>query len=196
MTLCTGAKVLGAEAELLLGTEAPLSVSIEKTASSVEATTIDVATGVNNGSILQSVFTLQTNGTDDDYDLILSSAIQISGGATSGYANIGGKTVLMFANIENLPTESDISNLRSSGTQNYNVIAYPIVMTTSSPMTSEYYADYSTYGECIVIKLNGATTGSVKQLVKATPLVNTYRIGHDTAGTYKAIVTFTAISKL
>lgn len=192
---CTNT-AFGVEAELLLGTEAPLTVSIEKSASSIESATIDAVDGVNKGTALQSVFTLQTNGTDDDYDIIMTSSVPISGGTTSGYAYLGGQPVMMFTNSTNLATESDISNLRSGGTSNCNVIAYPITVNTPSPMTSQYYADYSTYGECIVIKLNGGTSGNIKQTVGATPAVNTYRVGQDTAGTYRATVTISAYSKL
>ena len=185
----------GVEEELLLGTESPLTVSIEKHASSVESATVNPETGVNTGIPLSSAFTLRTNGTDDDYDFIMTAEIPAEGGTASGYAQIGGKNTLLFGNTENLATSSDLANVRAGGNRNCNVIAYPIYLLPPSPMTATYYSSYSTYGECVVVKLNGATSGTVIQSVGSTPVLNSYIVGQDTAGTYTSTVTLTAIAK-
>ena len=185
----------GVEAELVLGTEAPLTVSIEKSASSVENASIDVSTGINTGTLLQSVFALQTNGTDNDYNFIMTSSVPIDGGIASGYASVGGRTALLFGNTTNLPTESDISDAKLGGRKNNNVIAYPITLLPTSPMTAQYYASYGSYKDCVVVKLNGATSGTVTQTVNSAPISGTYIIGQDTAGTYTTTVTLSAISK-
>ena len=184
------------DTELLLETENPPTVSVEKHSSSIESATVNVSNGMNQGPSLMSAFTLRTNGTDDDYDFVMTAAIQKDSGMASGYAQIGGKTVLLFGNTENLPTDSDIADVRAAGSHNCNVIAYPLTIIPPSPMTATYNSNYSTYGECIVIKLNGAKSGTLTQSVNASPMPNSYIIGQDTAGIYRSVVTFTATSKL
>ena len=125
----------------------------------------------------------------------MTAEIHKDGGTASGYAKVGGKTLLLFGHTTNLTTDSDISNLRAGGNMNRNIIAYPISLFPPSPMTAEYNSSYGIYGECVVVKLNGATFGSIIQSVNASPAINSYIVGQDTAGTYTATVTLTAIAK-
>ena len=198
LTLTTfyAATAYGVEEDLILETENPPTVSVEKHASSVESATVNVLNGVNQGVPLMSAFTLRTNGTDDDYDFIMTSSIQKDSGIVSGYAQIGGRTVLLFGNTENLPTDSDIADVRAAGNHNCNIIAYPLTISPPSPMTATYNSNYSTYGECVVVKLNGATSGTIIQTVNSSPMPNSYIVGQDTAGTYRSVVTFTVVSKI
>ena len=184
------------DTELLLETENPPTVSVEKHSSSIESATVNVSTGINQGPSLLSAFTLRTNGTDDDYDFIMTAAIQKDSGMASGYAQIGGKTVLLFGNTENLPTDADIADVRAAGNHNCNIIAYPLTISPPSPMTATYNSNYSTYGECLVVRLNGAKSGTIIQSVNAAPMPNSYIVGQDTAGTYRSVVTFTVVSKI
>ena len=183
------------EDELLLGVMASPTISIEKNASSCEEGEVNVTTG-RISSTLRSVFTLQTNGTDDDYDLIMTSTLTTDSDTVSAYGLSGGKPTLLFGNITRPPSASDVANAKAAGNYNRNVIAYPINLIPSSPVTATYHQSYSTYGDCVVVKLNGSTAASVMQTVNDTPVSGTYVVGQDTAGTYKATVTFTAYNKL
>ena len=185
----------GTEEELLLGVKASPTISIEKNAASYENDTVNVETGRTSGN-LKSVFTLQTNGTDDDYDLIMTSTLTTDEGTVSAYGLNGGNPTLLFGNLSNPPTSTDVTNAKAAGNYNCNVIAYPISLIVSSPVTATYRQDYSTYGDCVVVKLNGNHSASVMQMVHPDSVAGTYVIGQDTAGTYKAIVTFTAYNKL
>lgn len=181
---------------LMLRTTVSPTVSIEKSASSIEQDSVNVMTGVHGG--LQSVFTLQTNGTDDDYDFIMTSSIPKAGGTDSGYGyDRTGNVTLLFSNLNDLPTDSDVTNAKICGNKNNNVIAYPVTVNVTSPGTAEYNSGHGTYGDCYVVRINGATSViTLTQLVGTTPATGTYKIGQDNAGTYKATVTFTAHSKL
>lgn len=185
----------GTEEELLLGLSAPPTINIEKSASSFETDEVNVTTGRTSGN-LKSVFTLQTNGTDADYDLIMTSTLTSDSGTVSAYGLSGGRPTLLFGNIANPPSTSDVNNAKSAGNYNCNVIAYPINLITTSPVTAVYTPSYSTYGDCVVVKLNGNTSASVLQTVGSTPVTGTYVVGQDTAGTYQTTVTFTAYSKI
>lgn len=183
------------EQDLILRTGVPATVSIEKNAASFESDTVNVETGRHSGN-LKSVFTLQTNGTDEDYDFILSSSLESSGGTVSAYGLSGGNPTLLFGNIANLPSLADVTNAKAAGSSNCNVIAYPINLIVTSPVTAQYKQNYSTYGDCVVVKLNGSKATSIMQMVNASPVAGTYVVGQDTAGTYKAVVTLTAYNKL
>ena len=139
---------------------------------------------------------MQTNGTDSDYDLIITSTLTSASGTVSAYGTNGTSTTLLFGNTSNPPTASDVTNAKSAGNYNCNVIAYPISLIVSSPVTAAYQQNYSTYGDCVVVKLNGSKSTSVMQMVGANPVSGTYVVGQDTAGTYKATVTFSAYSKI
>jgi hypothetical protein len=98
-----------------------------------------------------------------------------------------------------LPTEAAIQDAKNGGTNNANVIVYPISeMSITSPMTVDFVNGLNVEGDsinCYQVKLNGGMEGTLKQTIGGTPLNNTYRAGQDRAGSYKAVVYFTAISK-
>ena len=89
MTASLGAvKVYGyAEAEQSVLTDVQPAVAIEKQTSSIENASANGETGAHTG--LQSVFSIQTNGTDSDYDFIITSKILTDGGEVSAYGNNG-----------------------------------------------------------------------------------------------------------
>lgn len=171
------------------------SVSIQKEASSAETGTLNVATGVLDNQ-MTSVFTLQTNLTDDDCDYIITSSVNTDSGAVSGYGYAGGPT-LLFTNSNNLPSGADVSNAKAGSGINKNVIAYPVtVQLGNANMSSSFDSANATYGNCFVILVNGETNGRVTHTVNTNPVPNTYKTTHDTAGNYTATVTFTAVSKI
>lgn len=185
------------EVEQMLQTSVQPAVAISKSTGSIENGTINAETGVHTG--LRSVFTLQTNGTDDEYDFIVTSAVQTQAGSVSAYGMDG---IILFGNETDLPTESAIEDAKIGGGNNKNVIAYPVTATITTvnaaagdPMTVEFQQNHGIYGDCYVVKVNNNSEGSLEHLVGTTPVGKTYGIGQDAAGTYKATVTFTAVSK-
>ena len=115
-------------------------------------------------------------------------------GEVSGYTENG---ALLFTNTTVLPTSSAVNNAKVGGKDNRNVIAYPITMNITDPMSVTYDSSRATdEGKgCYVIKINSANEGTLTQSVGGTPVANTYSIGQDEAGTYKATVYLTTVSK-
>ena len=179
-----------AEAEQSIQTTVQPSVAIAKQSSSIDTGSINPMTGVSTG--LNTVFSIQTNGNDDDYDFVVQATIPVDEGTVSAYGNDGN---LLFANIVSSPTAEAIENAKTGGSNNENVIAYPVTIATSEPMTSEFQKNYGLYGDCYVIRINNSSKGTVTHIVGQTPVQGTYSVGQDQAGTYQATVTFTAYSK-
>ena len=107
MTASLGAvKAYGyAEAEQSVLTDVQPAVAIEKQTSSIENASANGETGAHTG--LQSVFSIQTNGTDSDYDFIITSKILTDGGEVSAYGNNGS---LLFGNTLAAPTQAAIDD--------------------------------------------------------------------------------------
>ena len=177
-----------AEVEQSVTTEVQPSVAISKITSN-EIGSIEPTTGANTG--LSASFKLQTNGTDENYDFIISSKINTIDGEVSAYGQNG---CLLFGNTISLPTSAAIENAKIGANKNPNVIAYPLNMNITNPMSVEF-GNSAMYGDCWIVKVNSATEGTLNQAIGQTPVPNTYSIGEDEAGTYSATVMFTAISK-
>lgn len=192
MTASLGAvKAYGyAEAEQSVLTDVQPAVAIEKQTSSIENASANGEIGAHTR--LQSVFSIQTNGTDSDYDFIITSKILTDGGEVSAYGNNGS---LLFGNTLAAPTQAAIDNAKAGGSSNKNVIAYPVTTAVTNPMTIGFEQNYGIYGDCYVVKVNNGTEGTVTHTVGQNPISGTYNIGQDQAGTYQAVVTFTAVSK-
>ena len=190
LALCAG-RSYADETELpqRLGAEVDPTVSITKSMSSVETGTINVETGANSGVLC--VFNISTNGDDDDYDFYLSSTFPIDGEARSAYDGNGN---IIFGNVSNPPSEAAVTNAIAGGTNNKNVIMYPVTVTVGNPMTVST-TTHATYGNCYKVLLNGAQEGSLTHTVGAAPVTNTYILSQDASGTYRATVTLTAIAK-
>ena len=190
LALCAGRSYAdGNEVVQLLGAGVPPAVSITKSASSVEGGTIDPSTGVNSG--VNSIFTIETNGDDSDYDFYISSTFPINGAVCSGYDGNGN---IMFGNLTVLPTEEAVADAIAGGTNNANVISYPVTITTSGEMAVSPTV-HSPYGNCYKLLLNGDQEGTLTHTVGPTPVTNTYILSQDAAGTYQATITFTAVAK-
>lgn len=181
-----------------LSVSAQPTVAIEKT-SFVQSGQINPETGVHAG--LNASFSLQTNGTDDDYIFIVGSNIIQEGNVEVSAFSEDGQS-LLFGKVdeeEYLPTAAAIQDAKTGGNNNPNVIAYPISsMTINSPMTVEFVkglAVAESSMDCYQVKLNGGTEGTLTQVIGGSPVPGTYMAGPDKAGSYKAVVYFTAISK-
>lgn len=181
-----------------------LSVSVQPTVAIEKSTSTQVGeinpeTGAHSG--LNASFNLQTNGTDDDYIFIVGSKILSSDNTeVSAYTSDG--QGLLFGRVgeeEFLPTASAIQDARNGGSNNANVIVYPISsMTIDSPMTVNFVNGLDVEGnaiDCYQVKLNSGKEGTLRQTVGGSPINESYRAGQDKAGSYKAVVYFTAISK-
>ena len=179
-----------AEAEQSVLTDVQPAVAIEKQSSSIETGSVNAENGSHTG--LSSIFSIQTNGSDDDYDFIITSKILTDGGEVSAYGNNG---TLLFGHTFVTPTQAAIDDAKNGGNKNVNVIAYPISTAITNPMEVNFENNYGVYGDCYVVRVNGGTEGTVTHTVGQNPISGTYSIGQDQAGTYQAVVTFTAVSK-
>ena len=182
-----------------LTVSSPPTVAITKNSTSVETGQVNPVNGSHAG--LNASFNIVTNGTDDDYTFIVGSKITSYGNTeVSAYTNDG--TGLLFGRVgeeEHLPTTESIENAKSGGNDNPNIIVYPISsMTIDSPMTVNYDPaqenNENSFG-CYVVKVNGGTEGTLKQVIGGSAMNDSYNISQDMAGSYKTTVYFTAISK-
>ena len=192
MTALTGADKAFATAsvEQTINLSVQPAVAIEKTTSK-ESGNVSAKTGVHEG--LNASFKIQTNGTDDNYDFIIGSFITTATGNVSAF---GENDTLLFANTTIPPTSSAVENAKVAGTNNPNVIAYPIVMDITSPMVINYDPEKETNeGKgCYIVKINTGRDGVLTQTIEKNPVKNTYSMA-DEAGTYKSTVYFTAVSR-
>ena len=181
-----------------LSVSAQPTVAITKTSNSIETGEINPETGNHSG--LNVSFNLQSNGTDDDYIFIVGSKITSYGNQEVSAYTADGKGLLFARNDseEHFPSQQAIENAKNGGNNNPNVIVYPISdMNITSPMTIQYNSAQSTDegAGCYVVKVNGATEGTLRQVIGGSAMSGSYSVGQDSAGQYKAIVYFTAISK-
>lgn len=181
------------EVEQELDVDVLPTVTITKSAESVESGTLNSTNGSITGTGVKSVFTLQTNGTDDDYEFVMSSTIQVDGNIVSAYTPHGD---ILFGNITVLPTTEAVNNAKSRLTGNANVIAYPVTVLTEGSMTSEFHYNNATYGDYYKIMVNNdQEQRKVTHRINSTPVTNSYNVSEDEAGTYQAIITFTSVAK-
>jgi len=179
------------QADLMFRTTVPRATSIKKTNRSASPVTVNPLTGVITGE-LTAEFELDSNIIGENQVFVMTSSVQTQSGNVSGYDSEGN---LLFTNISNLPTSADISEALSHSGNNCNVIVYPVTVVTTSPLTSEYQTDYETYGNCYVINVNGGESGTVSQNVASSPIASTFHNTRDTAGTYQAVITITAVTE-
>ena len=181
-----------------LNVSAEPTVAIEKT-TFLQLGEINPENGTHSG--LNASFKLQTNGSDDDYIFVVGSKIIQAGNVeVSAFSDDGQSLLFGRANEEEfLPTAEAISDAKAGGSNNPNVIAYPITsMAIDSPMTVEFVKGLAVSDDtidCYQVKLNGGTEGTLRQTIGGSPVSGTYKAGQDKSGSYRAVVYFTAISK-
>ena len=178
-----------ATAVQMLETSVQPTVAIEKTSSNTEGS-INPKTG-DLTSELTSTFNLQINDTKN-YDFVIYSTVNSASGAESAF-DINGN--LLFANTTVLPLTSAVSNARQNVKGNPNVIVYPFKLSIDTDMTKTF-STREGYNECYQINFtNSAMEGEVTQTIGGSALPNTYSIGEDVAGIYKATVYITSVAK-
>ena len=177
------------EEEVVVVTNVAYTASVTKKAST-ESVTMNPVNGSHTG--LSTVFTLQTNGGDDHFDYIITSQIDTEGGLVSGYGNDGR---LLFAHTTVPPTSGAVSNAMTGTGKSKNVFAYPTRTDCTGGIHSEFIPNYKTYGNCYAITMGKAVSTDVTHTVQGTPCANTYEVGIDEAGDYKATIMFTIVNK-
>ena len=120
--------------------------------------------------------------------------VSAPGAVTTEMVKTMNKDAIIFACANPTP-EIFPDDAKAGGSSNKNVIAYPVTTAVTNPMTIGFEQNYGIYGDCYVVKVNNGTEGTVTHTVGQNPISGTYNIGQDQAGTYQAVVTFTAVSK-
>lgn len=191
MTVLIGtAEVFGyASTEQAVNTAVQSAVAIEKTSERVTGS-INPATGSIIGELMSS-FNIQTNETNS-YDFIVYSKVLTADGEVSAFDSSGN---LLFGNTDVLPSATAVANAKNANADNPNVIGYRFNVEVGNDMTKEF-TNSATYDECYKVNfINNAVQGPLRQSISGQPAANTYSIGQDIAGNYKATVYITAVSK-
>ena len=178
-----------AEQTIILSVQPYISVTNESTKVN---TTLNPITGMLEEPLM-IVYKIVTDGTDDDYDLTVTSSIMTTSGPESAYDNNGN---LLFANLTLPPTKDAVDNAKIAGGNNANVFSFPTSSSITSPMTSVFNANYGQYGNCYVIKLNNETDGTFTHTVSQNPVSGTYNVGQDQAGSYQTMIMLSVTPKL
>ena len=118
-----------------LSVSSPPTVAIEKT-TFVQSGQINPENGEHSG--LNASFSLKTNGTDNDYIIYVGSKIIQEGNVeVSAFSNDGQSILFGRTNEEEYyPTSAAIQDAKAGGSNNPNVIAYPITSSHSFTMIS------------------------------------------------------------
>lgn len=177
------------EEDVIVVTNVPYTASVTKKAST-DNVTMNAVNGSHTG--LSTVFTLQTNGGDEHFDYIITAYADVEGERIPAYGNDGR---LLFVHTTVPPNSTAISNALSGAGKSKNVFAYPTRTDCTGGIRSEFKPNYKDYGNCHVIFMGHAVSTDVTHTVQQTPCPNTYEVGIDEAGNYKATIMFTVVSK-
>lgn len=188
-----------AEFQQTILTTVPAAVNVTAINTALAQGTIDPETGMSTSP--SASFRLQTNGADTNYDYVLTAVLNTSdSGNVNAYYQSGRTVYLLLGNVaaSNIPSASAVNNIKGGSpvlAQNANVIAYPVTntLTNLSSATATNIATFA--GLCYIIKTGASKDGTIQQTIGATPLANTYSVTTDRAGTYQAVLTFTANRK-
>lgn len=177
-------------------TTCPAAVDVTAINPSAAMGTIAPATG--NCSSPSASFQLKTNGIDANYTYVVQAKLLTTGGVqTNAYAQVASQPYILLGNnaFPMYPTVAAVTNITSgtpTAANNTNVIAYPITNTLNN-LASATFTNNALYGGlCYIIKTGASQNGTFTQTLGAAPLANTYSFSNDKAGTYQAVVTFTA----
>lgn len=179
-----------------LVTTIPAAVNISAYNQSLSKGTIAPQTGISSSP--SASFNIKTNGEDCNYTYIVQAKVSTSNsGDVNAYFKNSNRDYIILGNVSssNLPNTNSINNIKSStptASGNPNAIAYPITNMLTN-IESATMTNNSAYGGlCYSIKMGDSQNGNFVQTIGASPLVNTYSISNDRAGTYQAVITFTA----
>lgn len=166
-------------------TDVPQAVTITSLTPTLNAS-LDSDGKISNE--LNSIFSVKTNGDANSYDFIIMSSIIADEGEVPAYCEDGS---ILFAHTEVKPTSEAVEKARAHTPNNRNVIAYP----TSVAGSSVRFEKKDAYGYCYVLDIGSEQEVEVTHTVSKDSVSGTYDIGLDQAGTYRAVVYLTAVSK-
>lgn len=162
------------------------------------ASTGTIAPQTGNSSSPAATFSLQSNGRDANYNYVVSAKLLTTGGTfVNAYSQNNSQPYILLGNNTpaNYPTTASVSNITGGSpiaSQNANVIAYPITNTLNNLNSVNFVNNPAYGGLCFVATTGNSQRGNLTQTLGTTPLSGTYSINNDLAGTYQAVVTFTA----
>lgn len=194
--ICLCPRAFGAtQFQQTIQTTIPGAVNISAVNPSSASGTINPSNGASSSPSVN--FSLQTNGTDENYTFVVTATLSTNEGTnTNAYAQINSQPYILLGNNSPsyYPTTGAVNNVVDSNPsviQNANVIAYPLA-TTISNFSSATLTTNSTYGGlCYLVTIGDSQNGALTQTLGTSPLENTYSC-HDIAGIYQADVTFSA----
>lgn len=177
-------------------TDVSSAVNISAYNQSLSKGTIAPQTGISSSP--SASFNIKTNGEDCNYTYIMQAKVSTSNsGDVNAYFKNSNRDYIILGNVSssNLPNTNSINNIKS-GTPTFagnpNAIAYSITNTLTN-IESATLTNNSAYGGlCYLVKMGNSQNGNLVQTLGSTPLTNTYSISNDRAGTYQAVITFTA----
>ena len=177
-------------------TTVPTAVNISAYNHSLSKGTIAPQTGISSSP--SASFNIKTNGEDCNYTYIMQAKVSTSNsGDVNAYFKNSNRDYIILGNVSssNLPNTNSINNIKSgiptlSG--NPNAIAYPITNTLTNIESATMTNNSAYRGLCYSVRMGDSQNGNLVQTLGTTPLTNTYSISNDRAGTYQAVITFTA----
>ena len=194
--ICTTKTYSATTFQQTIVTAVPAAVNISAYNQSLSKGSIAPQTGISSSP--SASFNIKTNGEDCNYTYIIQAKLTTANsGDVNAYFKNANRDYLILGNISssNLPNTNSINNIKSStpnASSNPNAIAYPInnILTNLSSATMINNSAYG--GLCYSVKMGNSQNGNIVQNIGANPLTNTYSISNDRAGTYQAVITFTA----
>lgn len=177
-------------------TTVPAAVNISAYNQSLSKGTIAPQTGISSSP--SASFNIKTNGEDCNYTYIVQAKVSTSNsGDVNAYFKNSNRDYIILGNVSssNIPNTNSINNIKSgtpTSSGNPNAIAYPITNTLTN-IESATMTNNSAYGGLFYsVNMGNSQNGNLVQTLGANPLTNTYSISNDRAGTYQAVITFTA----
>lgn len=177
-------------------TTIPAAVNISAYNQSLAKGTIAPQTGISSSP--SASFNIKTNGEDCNYSYIVQAKVSTSNsGDVNAYFRNSNRDYIILGNVSssNLPNTNSINNIKSNSptaSGNANAIAYPVTNILTN-IESAVMRNNSAYGGLVYsINMGNSQNGNFVQTLGSAPLTNTYSISNDRAGTYQAVITFTA----
>lgn len=177
-------------------TTVPSAVNISAYNQSLSKGNISPQTGISSSP--SASFNIKTNGEDCNYTYSVQAKLSTAdNGDVNAYVKKGNKEYLILGNISSgnfpsLQSVNDIKNNNPTFENNANAIAYPIKNILNNIESASIRNNPNYNGIHYAIKMGNSQNGNFVQSIDSNPLINTYSITNDRAGTYQAIITFTA----
>ena len=196
LIVCSNKSYSATSFQQTIVTTIPSAVNISAYNQSLAKGSIAPQTGISTSP--SASFNIKTNGEDCNYNYIVQAKLSTSNSRdVNAYSKISNRDYIILGNVSsgNYPNINAVNNIKSgtpTAAGNPNVIAYPInnILTNIDSATMVNNSAYG--GLCYSVKMGNSQNGNFVQSIGSVPLNNTYSISNDRAGTYQAIVTFTA----